>query len=33
LRQQNPDATWSLPKNLDSLPLQRVVFLLEDTFK
>lgn len=33
LRQQNPDATWSLPANLDSLPLQRVVFLLEDTFK
>jgi len=33
LRQQNVDATWSLPTNLDSLPLQRVVFLLEDTFK
>lgn len=33
LRQQNEDATWSLPANLDSLPLQRVVFLLEDTFK
>lgn len=33
LRQQNPDASWSLPSNLDSLPLQRVVFLLEDTFK
>lgn len=33
LRQQNADGTWSLPKNLDSLPLQRVVFLLEDTFK
>lgn len=33
LRQQNPDSTWSLPSNLDSLPLQRVVFLLEDTFK
>lgn len=33
LRQQNPDGTWSLPSNLDSLPLQRVVFLLEDTFK
>ncbi|ALB29570.1 MULTISPECIES: EAL domain-containing protein [Companilactobacillus] len=33
LRQQNPDGTWSLPSNLDSLPLQRVVFLLENTFK
>lgn len=33
LRQQNPDATWSLPSQLDSLPLQRVVFLLEETFK
>lgn len=33
LRQQNPDSTWSLPSNLDSLPLQRVVFLLETTFK
>lgn len=33
LRQQNADATWSLPQQLDSLPLQRVVFLLEDTFK
>jgi len=33
LRQQNADATWSLPQQLDSLPLQRVVFLLESTFK
>ncbi|KRO00358.1 diguanylate cyclase phosphodiesterase domain-containing protein [Companilactobacillus kimchiensis] len=33
LRQQNTDATWSLPSNLDSLPLQRIVFLLENTFK
>ncbi|CAJ1182379.1 EAL domain-containing protein [Companilactobacillus nantensis] len=33
LRQQNADGSWSLPDNLDSLPLQRVVFLLEDTFK
>jgi len=33
LRQQNADSTWSLPQQLDSLPLQRVVFLLEDTFK
>lgn len=33
LRQQNPDGTWTLPSNLDSLPLQRVIFLLEDTFK
>ncbi len=33
LRQQNEDGTWSLPKKLDSLPLQRVVFLLERTFK
>ncbi|WP_338232627.1 EAL domain-containing protein [Companilactobacillus muriivasis] len=33
LRQQYPDGTWSLPSNLDSLPLQRVIFLLENTFK
>ncbi|WP_334341467.1 EAL domain-containing protein [Companilactobacillus sp. HBUAS56275] len=33
LRQHNPDDTWTLPKQLDSLPLQRVIFLLEDTFK
>jgi len=33
LLQQNADSTWSLPQKLDSLPLQRVVFLLEDTFK
>ena len=33
LRQQQPDNSWTLPKQLDSLPLQRVVFLLEDTFK
>ncbi|MFC6181575.1 EAL domain-containing protein [Lactiplantibacillus daowaiensis] len=33
LRQHNPDGSWSLPKALDSLPLQRVIFLLDDTFK
>ena len=33
LRQQHTDGSWSLPEQLDSLPLQRVVFLLEDTFK
>lgn len=33
LRQQNTDGSWSLPPQLDSLPLQRVIFLLEDTFK
>ena len=33
LRQQNSDGSWTLPKQLDSLPLQRIVFLLEDTFK
>lgn len=33
LRQHNQDGSWSLPQQLDSLPLQRVIFLLEDTFK
>jgi len=33
LRQHNPDGSWSLPQKLDSLPLQRVIFLLQDTFK
>lgn len=33
LRQHNADGSWSLPRQLDSLPLQRVIFLLEDTFK
>jgi len=33
LRQHDPDGSWSLPKQLDSLPLQRVIFLLDDTFK
>ncbi|WP_125583935.1 EAL domain-containing protein [Levilactobacillus cerevisiae] len=33
LRQHNADGSWSLPDKLDSLPLQRVIFLLEDTFK
>jgi len=33
LRQHNDDGSWSLPQKLDSLPLQRVIFLLEDTFK
>ncbi|WP_143462127.1 EAL domain-containing protein [Levilactobacillus enshiensis] len=33
LRQHNADGSWSLPQQLDSLLLQRVIFLLEDTFK
>jgi len=33
LRQQNPDKSWSLPSKLESLPLQRVIYLLDDTFK
>lgn len=33
LRQHHADGTWSLPQKLDSLPLQRVIFLLTDTFK
>lgn len=33
LRQHNPDGSWSLPKELETLPLQRVIFLLERTFK
>ncbi|AVK63682.1 diguanylate cyclase [Lactobacillus sp. CBA3606] len=33
LRQHDPDGSWSLPKKLDSLPLQRVIFLLDDTFQ
>jgi len=32
LRQQAADGKWTLPPQLDSLPLQRVIFLLEDTF-
>lgn len=33
LRQHQPDGSWQLPKQLDTLPLQRVIFLLESTFK
>ncbi|BDZ30106.1 EAL domain-containing protein [Lactiplantibacillus brownii] len=33
LRQHNVDGSWSLPQRLDSLPLQRVIFLLQTTFK
>ncbi|HJE86622.1 MAG TPA: EAL domain-containing protein [Levilactobacillus hammesii] len=33
LRQHNWDDSWTLPQKLDSLPLQRVIFLLTDTFK
>ncbi|CAJ1228460.1 diguanylate cyclase [Levilactobacillus zymae] len=33
LRQRQADGSWRLPKELGSLPLQRVIFLLEDTFK
>lgn len=33
LRQHNQDDTWSLPKAMDEMPLQRVIFLLEETFK
>lgn len=33
LRQHQPDGSWQLPKQLDTLPLQHVIFLLESTFK
>ncbi len=33
LRQHNADGSWSLPQQLETLPLQRVIFLLESTFK
>lgn len=33
LRQHNEDGTWTLPQNMDGLPLQRVISLLEETFK
>lgn len=33
LRTQNDQGQWVLPKQLESLPLQRVIFLLESTFK
>lgn len=33
LRQHNADGSWTLPQQLDSLPLQRVIFLLTDTFQ
>lgn len=33
LRQQQPDGSWQLPQQLETLPLQRVIFLLETTFK
>lgn len=33
LRQQLPDKTWKLPRGIDAMPLQKVIVLLEDTFK
>ncbi len=33
LRQQHHDGTWTLPKQLAGMPLQRVVILLEETFR
>ncbi|MGL0747175.1 EAL domain-containing protein [Secundilactobacillus paracollinoides] len=33
LRQQHHDGTWTLPKQLAGMPLQRVVVLLEETFR
>lgn len=33
LREQEPDGSWRLPQQLETLPLQRVIFLLESTFK
>ncbi|GEL15972.1 EAL domain-containing protein [Pediococcus cellicola] len=33
LRQHQADGTWKLPTGLETLPLQRVISLLEDTFK
>ncbi|KRN94216.1 EAL domain-containing protein [Pediococcus stilesii] len=33
LRTQNEQGKWVLPKDLESLPLQRVIFLLEKTFE
>lgn len=32
LREHQPDGSWRLPRFLDSLPLQRVIVLLEETF-
>lgn len=33
LRQRQPDGSWRLPQQLDTLPLQRVISLLTLTFK
>jgi EAL domain-containing protein (putative c-di-GMP-specific phosphodiesterase class I) len=33
LRQRQPDGSWRLPEQLDTLPLQRVISLLEVTFR
>lgn len=33
LRQRQPDGSWALPQQLETLPLQRVIYLLESTFK
>ncbi|MDV7719327.1 EAL domain-containing protein [Pediococcus ethanolidurans] len=33
LRQHQEDGSWKLPTELKTLPLQRVIFLLEETFK
>lgn len=32
LRQKQPDGSWRLPQQLDTLPLQRVISLLKTTF-
>ncbi|GEL13982.1 diguanylate cyclase phosphodiesterase domain-containing protein [Lapidilactobacillus concavus DSM 17758] len=33
LRQRQPDGSWALPQQLETLPLQRVIYLLESIFK
>ncbi|WP_155286601.1 EAL domain-containing protein [Lacticaseibacillus zhaodongensis] len=33
LRQKQPDGSWRLPQQLDTLPLQRVIKLLDTTFE
>ena len=33
LREHDADGEWRLPRELETLPLQRVIFLLQDTFK
>lgn len=33
LREHDADGEWRLPRELETLPLQRMIFLLQDTFK